>query len=73
MFFIDLKGGRLQNKTLTSTTEIIHADGTVEDGKDLPKKSDGHCMVLLPPGIKVKMECAYVPQIKEQMRLGPYL
>ena len=53
-FFIDLKGGRLQDKTVTSTTEIIHANGTVEEGKDLPKKSDGHCMVLLPPGTKVR-------------------
>ena len=43
----------MQNGTVTETTEIIHSNGTVEDGPDLPKARDAHCMVLLPPGTKV--------------------
>ena len=43
----------MQNGTVTNTTEIIHANGDVEDGPDLEKARDAHCMVLLPPGTKV--------------------
>ena len=44
----------MQNGTVvTNTTEIIHADGTVEDGPDLEDARAAHCMVLLPPGTKV--------------------
>ena len=48
-----LKGGHDENGTVINTTEIIHANGTVENGTDLPKARDAHCMVLLPPGTKV--------------------
>ena len=55
-----LKGGHDKDGTVINTTEIIHANGTVEDGPDLPpgpknssKSHDAHCMVLLPPGTKV--------------------
>ena len=43
----------MQNGTVTNTTEIIHANGTVDFGPDLEKARDAHCMVLLPPGTKV--------------------
>jgi hypothetical protein len=44
----------MQNGTVvTNTTEIIHANGTVEDGPDLEDARAAHCMVLLPPGTKV--------------------
>ena len=44
----------MQNGTVTTnTTEIIHANGTVEVGPDLEDARAAHCMVLLPPGTKV--------------------
>ena len=50
-------GGLITNSksSLTSSTEIIYADGIILDGPDLPEARAGHCAVTLPNGKVVIM------------------